>query len=515
MRYSEFFKLMENKNRFIDANTHLTDEQKIAIKAFFQKHPNYENRLDWNKFRDLTYDDFAPVLALEGKGSNQARKKGVEGLIEGKDYILIDRDETSDGSPYVVYQPLNYYAARILASNKVLPKVPQRYEDEGISGAKWCIAYQQDRDYWDSHLLDSKEVFLFICGENIPTKKVAVSISTEEYDADDQRHLHSLKEGDLVLYFNIWDAYDSCVTIRPSYLPIRNLKELIIAAYKNLPIIMDQHEEDVERTARVGKEKLFQDLKLNPETQRYDCDKDLGYEDLRWVFKDGELTIPFGVVKGDFSFYKLNPASLKNCPIEVGGSFNIQGQPYIRNLVGAPRKIGRWLQASGCQLESLEGMPQEVSYVDISSTPIKSLKGLPSQVVHLDCSFTEITSLEGSPKTVEASFFCCNTEITSLKGGPLLVGETFDCSNTEIQSLIGGPRLVGDTYSVEGCGDLTSFFGISQTANTIYAGNSGIESLAYLPKDVLYVDVSGCFVDDFDTLPEGIPEKNIAGVRRQ
>ena len=36
---NDFFKFLENKNRFIDANPNLTDDQKDILKNFFLKYP--------------------------------------------------------------------------------------------------------------------------------------------------------------------------------------------------------------------------------------------------------------------------------------------------------------------------------------------------------------------------------------------------------------------------------------------------------------------------------------------
>ena len=47
-KYSDFLKLLETKDRFIDSNSNLTQDQKDEIKNFFNKHPNYLYILYYN-----------------------------------------------------------------------------------------------------------------------------------------------------------------------------------------------------------------------------------------------------------------------------------------------------------------------------------------------------------------------------------------------------------------------------------------------------------------------------------
>ena len=60
MKYFEFFKMLEKKDRIIN-KMNLTDEQKRIAIDFFTKHPNYESEIDWNS-KDLAWDDFEEVI---------------------------------------------------------------------------------------------------------------------------------------------------------------------------------------------------------------------------------------------------------------------------------------------------------------------------------------------------------------------------------------------------------------------------------------------------------------------
>ena len=142
-------RLLEDKNRLID-KLDLNDIQKEAIKNFFKKHPNYENKIDWNR-KDLKWEDFVDVLAFEGKSRNQARKNGIAGLTQGKDYEFIASGETSDGHPYEIYMPLSYLGSVTLADDKSGPAIV----------GKWCISSNEDT-YWKDYTINRGDYFYFV-----------------------------------------------------------------------------------------------------------------------------------------------------------------------------------------------------------------------------------------------------------------------------------------------------------------------------------------------------------------
>lgn len=164
---TDFFRLFENKDRLID-KLDLTDEQKAELKDFFQKHPNYENKIDWNR-KDLTYNDFEELLKLEGNTKSSQKKYGLSGkaqiedLVEGKDYeVLVDKPNLT------VYYPRNFKASEVLAKPTTAP--------EGITG-KWCIAGKnyspgtQDQ-HWKRYTQERHIDFFFVFMEH---RKYAVA----------------------------------------------------------------------------------------------------------------------------------------------------------------------------------------------------------------------------------------------------------------------------------------------------------------------------------------------------
>ena len=150
---------LESKDYLID-KLDLEDYQKEELKVFFKKHPNFENKIDWNN-KDLQWVDFQDLIAVEGKTKTQAKKKGLEGLAEGKDYEVVSQGQSDMGS-WIIYYPLNHKASQTLASTKTIPAI------EG----KWCISmnYASHWNEYTSKGIDFFFVFFFPEGDNIGAK---------------------------------------------------------------------------------------------------------------------------------------------------------------------------------------------------------------------------------------------------------------------------------------------------------------------------------------------------------
>lgn len=163
---TQLITLLESKDHLID-RLDLTDEQKEEIKGFFKKHPNYENKIDWNN-KNLVYDDFKELLASEGTSRNQIKKYGISGkaqiedLKEGVDYDIVYQDDDC-----TCYNVKTFKGSEVLAK----PTTPP----EGVQG-KWCIAGRNyspgTRDqHWQSYTQDRNFYFIFT-----RTKKYAAYI---------------------------------------------------------------------------------------------------------------------------------------------------------------------------------------------------------------------------------------------------------------------------------------------------------------------------------------------------
>lgn len=183
MLYSDFFRFLENKDRLID-KLDLTDEQKEELKAFFQKHPNYEGKIDWNN-KSLQYKDFEEILALEDKSRNSIKKYGksgkaqIEDLKEGEDYLII-AEKDNEFAHTIIYYPLTFKASEVLAK----PTTPPL----GITG-QWCIAGRNyspgtEDKHWLMYTGNGTDFFfVFVNDKNNPTwsAKYAISRTMDGY----------------------------------------------------------------------------------------------------------------------------------------------------------------------------------------------------------------------------------------------------------------------------------------------------------------------------------------------
>ena len=392
-------RLYEKKDNLIRKDPNLTEEQKQEIIEVLTRHPSYENKIDWNRNNKLTYEDFLNVLRPLYINDLDPR-----GLVEGKDYDLLLNK--GNEQLYVVY---TYNASKILASNNVVPKIwteipdwcgEEEFTDEAHAfghfdsehgdmkpGAKWCISMQTSTKYWNRY---SEDFYFFFWFRNNPrledNRKTAIGVSKRTWE--------------IALIYN---GADNKVRIGlPSY--IRKAIDKEKEGYKEKEI-----------------NKLKSMFTLNPQTNRYDYDGNLGNMILKnFVSEDKDgFIINFGKITGEFNCSELGLRSLKGAPIEVGGDFLCHCNPNLHSLEGAPQKVGRDFSCTYNQLTSLKGAPTEVGRDFI-------------------CSDNLLTSLEGAPQTVGRDFYCLNNQLTSLKGAPQKVDGCFDCrDNLNLYSLDG------------------------------------------------------------------------------
>jgi len=167
--------LLEKKDHIIRKMPNLTSEQKEELINFFNKHPNYENRIDWNKWKTLTYDDFKNVLGIESKTQRKksVKTKGIRGLKEGEDYVQL-KELPNNVEAYI---PLNYEASKFIASKYV----------GGIEG-KWCTAYQKTDEYWKKYTNESIILIYLISNDTKYAIAVYPNNKTHKiYDSDDNK----------------------------------------------------------------------------------------------------------------------------------------------------------------------------------------------------------------------------------------------------------------------------------------------------------------------------------------
>ena len=463
----KIYRLKESKTNQLKKllnNGNITEEQFNIADKFFKTYSAFENEIDWNRGLNITWDDLREVIYKERNSESKTRKKirkGLEGFEEGKDYLVLEETDS-----YVAYQPFTWEASRMIASHYVEPSI----NDEGeVEDANWCTAYQKNNKYWNSH--NKMEAFIYICGEFIPTKKVAISISEEDYDANDSEFLYSTDN----LNFNIWDFDDYNDTIEEEEIleVVPNLYDLMEKAYNNWKIKYE--------------ESFISKLKLNPQTNRYDYDGNLDIIDLKRFISnnyDG-FTINFGKITGSFNCSELGITSLKGAPTEVDDYFDCS-RNNLTSLEGAPHKIGRWFDCQSNYLTSLEGSPQEVGEnFWCSDNQLTSLKGAPKTVgENFWCSDNRLTSLKGAPKIVGGSFDCSRNNLTSLEGAPKTVDGNFDCHNNYLPSLEGAPQTVDGSFDCS-YNQLTSLKGApTKVGEGFLCYVNHLTSLEGAPKEV-------------------------------
>ena len=423
----KIYRLKEAKTsqlRKLYLNGNIDEKQFEIADKFFKTYSAFENEIDWNRKLNITWDDLKAVIYKERNSESKTRKKirkGLEGFIEGEDYLVLEETDS-----YTTYQPFTWEASRMIASHYV---EPSKNKDGNIEDANWCTAYQKNSTYWDEH--NELEAFIYICGKFIPTKKVAISISKEEYDASGSEFLYST--GDL--NFNIWDFDDYNNTIEEDELleVVPDLYDLIKKAYINWP----------------DKESTPLKLELNPKTNRYDYKGSLMNKKLKdFIAENGDgFTINFGEIKGSFDCSRLNLKSLKGAPQTVGGKFDC-AYNLLTFLKGAPKKVGGNFSCFGNQITSLEEARQIVgdSFYCFENQ-LTSLEGAPKKVGgNFSCQHNQLTSLEGAPKEIGESFYCYENQLTSLEGAPQTANKDFWCHNNHLTSLEGAPQIVGGDF---------------------------------------------------------------------
>ena len=503
-------RLYEKKDHLIRRNPNLTDAQKSEIIAVLNKYPNLEGNIDWNKSKDLTYEDFKlRILDNAGKSNSQAKKKGVTGLVEGEDYDIL-----SSKNGETLYAVYSHLASKTLASNRVEPKIWTESEvmdwsaedefsgrkvyrnEEGElvelkPGAKWCIA-MNDPIYWNDYCLGEKIVFYFLFREDksLEDKKKKITISVDSMNKK-------------IVTYTFGD--DTSTTDF-------ELSE----EYKNLLF------NNLNKCTEKAKPNIRKGLVLNSNTNRYDYKGSITNEfletfNLLKIDESGNkvgFAIDFGEVTGNFLCYGLGLTSLKGAPQKVGGDFDcyknkltsLKGAPQIvggsflcsdnklASLRGAPQKVGGGFFCSWNPLTSLEGVPKEIRGVfNCSENQLTSLEGAPKEVGrNFNCSKNQLTSLKGAPQKVGGNFDCYKNKLTSLEGAPKEVGKEFDCSRNQLTSLEGAPKEVGGSFNCS-YNKLSSLEGAPEKVveNFYCSNNSDLHSLDGIGE------VGGGIIKDF------------------
>lgn len=168
-------KLFEAKDRFINANSSLTSQQKAEIIAFLKSHPSNEKFIDWNK-KEVTSYSYNELRKLLKIGS----------AFDRLDLSNINKDEFIElkSSTGYYYIPLSYESCIILQGLK--------------KHTPWCIGNPYNSDEWMIHTAQA-ETFLIVyinntqyCIQHKNNRTLAI------WDAQDNEYDFSKKD-----FFNL------------------------------------------------------------------------------------------------------------------------------------------------------------------------------------------------------------------------------------------------------------------------------------------------------------------------
>jgi len=192
--------LDEDKSRLIDKLElpDIEDEKekqkaRDEMKAFFKIYNTWENKLDWNKLKTITYADFEKIKdqASETKGAQKREIssdiKNIFKSVGKRKFEIIGENEN-----WLFVAPLSYEAAVYCDSA----------ENQG-AGAKWCIGYEQDNSYWEE----------YVRGKNGQSKSIFIMAFNKNYKSLDQKELNNnlkymiryIPEDE---YFEVWNQQD-------------------------------------------------------------------------------------------------------------------------------------------------------------------------------------------------------------------------------------------------------------------------------------------------------------------
>lgn len=187
--------LSEDKSRLIDKLVlpDIEDEDeklraKAEMKDFFKKYANWENKLDWNKLKTITYSDFE-AIKQQASQTRGAQRKAIESdvrnifqSIGAREFEIVGENDN-----WLFVAPLTYEAAVYCDSSK----------NQGGS-AKWCIGYEYGSGYWNQYINKGS---LFIMAFNKNYK----SLSTNELYTELKFMIERARNGGL----NVWDQSDT------------------------------------------------------------------------------------------------------------------------------------------------------------------------------------------------------------------------------------------------------------------------------------------------------------------
>jgi hypothetical protein len=378
----------EKKDHIIRKIPSLSSEQRDELIELFKNKPHLENKIEWSKYRYLTWEDFDEVLNYE---SNTERKKkvkthGIKGLKIGKDYIPLKEPNDAPLDYEGAYMPLSYEASKFIASNRI-----------GNCTGRWCTAKQRSSEDWNKYIYRDKIVLVYIV-------------------YNDTKYA-------LAIYKNpeIWELFDSeNEPLRD--LPGLDVDELISDNIRKIEEVRDFFSEtDSTPIDIIGGFSGVRHTINADGSVHVKGDVNLSNKDLT------ELPIEFDVVDGNFNISGNKITSLDGCPKYVGGDFNCGDNSNLRTLTGGPEEVKGDFNCSFTGIDTLVGGPEEVGG-------------------NYDAARCNITILDGAPEKINGTFRAIGNKLETLFGSPSFIGGNFLVQSNRLTSLEGAPRLVNGKF---------------------------------------------------------------------
>ncbi len=278
--------LFEKKDHIINKMPKLAGSEKVQLIDFFKKKVNLETKIDWNKWKTLTFDDFSEVMkdtaSAKKKRAKVLRHQGISGLKEGEDYIHVKTKNKS----FLVYIPLHYKANQVIFSSHIgdcthqgcigSSNAKQYYRSEAqqqgkvpvvVIGneTKYTVMINRDNKKWDLWYADNQAKDM-THGEGIPnfsikkelitssTKKMYDDIRIKIWDAD------SLVDEEV--YDTAVEAYESLASDLERY--ISDIDYAQEQQEDDVRLVIDNTIEEHEKWAKEAEEEAKEEHKADP-----------------------------------------------------------------------------------------------------------------------------------------------------------------------------------------------------------------------------------------------------------
>jgi hypothetical protein len=174
--------LIEEDKSHIIGKMNLHPKEKDTLINLFKTKPHLEKKIDWNKWRKLTFADFYEVMSHVSKSERKrkVKKLGIKGMKVNKDYLEADTSSFTTGADTMesgdllgAYIPLNHEASKLIASDKV-----------GSCVGEWCTA-MNDINYWNDYINKDRCVLIYLVYENTKYAVITGPNTDELFNAED------------------------------------------------------------------------------------------------------------------------------------------------------------------------------------------------------------------------------------------------------------------------------------------------------------------------------------------